>query len=325
MLQAQYPLTAEDEKLIGASRREIADVLHGRDQRRLVVAGPCSIHDTKAGLEYAERLATLANDLRDQLLVVMRVYFEKPRTTVGWKGLINDPHLDGSFQIGEGLARAREFLLGVTGLGLPAATEFLDTTFGQYYADLISLAAIGARTTESQVHRELASGLSMPVGFKNRTDGDVAVARDAILAASAGHSFPTLTRAGEPAILETAGNPDCFLILRGGTAGPNYESAQVAAAAQVIADIEPTPAIIVDCSHGNSLKDHTRQAQVIESVCEQWASGVSAVKGVMLESHLKAGNQPLLSPDELTYGQSITDACIDWQETEGLLRRLANS
>lgn len=289
-----------------------------------MIVGPCSIHDPAAGLEYAARLAELATELTEQLCIVMRVYFEKPRTTVGWKGLINDPNLDGSYRIGEGLAKAREFLLGVIELGLPAATEFLDTTFGQYYADLISLGAIGARTTESQVHRELASGLSMPVGFKNRTDGDVGVARDAILAAASGHSFPTLTRAGEPAILETAGNPDCFLILRGGTAGPNYESRQVAEAAKVLSVISPSPAIVVDCSHGNSNKDHTRQALVIDSVCNQLTSGDSPIKGVMLESHLKSGSQPLNDPQLLTYGQSITDACIDWQETEKLLRKLAD-
>jgi len=309
--------------MVTESRRQIADILHGRDRRLLVVTGPCSIHDPESGFEYAERLAEVQAEYADALCIVMRVYFEKPRTTVGWKGLINDPGLDGSYKINQGIEMARQFLLQVTGLGLPAATEFLDTTFGQYYADLISLGAIGARTTESQVHRELASGLSMPVGFKNRTDGDVAVVRDAILSARSGHSFPTLTKAGEPAILETSGNPDCFAILRGGSNGPNYSAADVQAAAAVLAALPDAPGLLIDCSHGNSNKDYRRQEAVVLDVCQQVREGASPICGVMIESHLEAGNQKLQSPDALVYGQSITDACVDWTTTLTLLNNLA--
>ena len=322
-LTTRYPLTRQHEALVLQSRSDIADILHGRSHRLLVVVGPCSIHDPASGLEYAQRLAEVAPRYSESLCIVMRVYFEKPRTTVGWKGLINDPDLDGSFQINKGMAQARDFLLQVVASGLPAATEFLDTTFGQYYADLVSLGAIGARTTESQVHRELASGLSMPVGFKNRTDGDVAIARDAILAASSSHSFPTLTKEGMPAIVETSGNPDCFLILRGGSAGPNYEEPDVLAARKILSSINPTPAIVVDCSHGNSNKDYSRQLLVAEEVCRQLRQGESPIRGVMMESHLKSGNQKLRDPKKLVYGQSITDACLGWEQTEAVLETLA--
>ncbi len=308
-----------------AARQEVADILHGRDERVLVVVGPCSIHDPQSGLEYAQKLAGVVDDYRDSLCIVMRVYFEKPRTTVGWKGLINDPGLDGSYRINDGIKAARRFLLDVASLNLPAATEFLDTTFGQYYTDLISLGAIGARTTESQVHRELASGLSMPVGFKNRTDGDVGVARDAILSARTGHSFPTLTKEGRPAILETSGNPDCFAILRGGSNGPNYAATDVAAAADVLSVLADAPRLLIDCSHDNSNKNYERQPLVVQDVCGQLKQGGSPICGVMIESHLEGGKQALGDPAALTYGQSITDGCVDWATTLALLDSLAEA
>jgi 3-deoxy-7-phosphoheptulonate synthase len=256
----------------------------------------------------------------------MRVYFEKPRTTVGWKGLINDPELDGSFQINKGLHLARQLLIDVNKMGLPAATEFLDTTFGQYYADLISLGTVGARTTESQVHRELASGLSMPVGFKNRTDGDVQVAIDAIVAAKQPHSFPSLTKEGSPAILETTGNSDCFLILRGGSvSGPNYDRAAILHAENLMSTVPINRSIVVDCSHGNSNKDYKRQVIVVDEVCNHLRSGDLPVKGVMIESHLKEGSQKVVPGKNLEYGLSITDKCISWEKTKGILDKLANA
>ena len=270
------------------------------------------------------RLRELCRPLEDAILPVLRVYFEKPRTVVGWKGLINDPDLDGSFRINHGLHLARQVLLDVNRLGLPAASEFLDTTFGQYYADLVSFGAIGARTVESQVHRELASGLSMPVGFKNATTGDIGVAIDAIRSARHGHWFPSITKEGTPAVLQSTGNPQGYLILRGGSrTGPNYGAEAVHDAAVALAGHELPASLIVDCSHGNSEKNYRRQAEVISSLCEQIEQGQRAIRGVMLESHLVSGNQPLTAGSALTYGQSITDACLSLDETAPLLEQLA--
>lgn len=286
-----------------------------------MIVGPCSIHDPAAAIDYAGHLKALADQVSDRLYCVMRVYFEKPRTVVGWKGLINDPGLDGSYRINQGLRLARQLLLDVTAEGLPAATEFLDTTFGQFYTDLISWGAIGARTVESQIHRELASGLSMPVGIKNRTDGDVQVAIDAIRAASHKHLFPSLTKEGAPAILETNGNPDCHLVLRGGNSGPNCDADSVRAAQQALREAGLSEDVIVDCSHANSAKQPARQIEIAKQVVAQRTAGNAGIKGLMLESHLVAGRQDL--GGNLTYGQSITDACIDIHDTRILLEELA--
>ncbi len=307
-----------------ATRAAIHRVLHDEDDRLLVVVGPCSIHDTKAGLEYAQRLLALRKNLADDLLIVMRVYFEKPRTTVGWKGLINDPNLDGTYDINLGLEKARQFLLDVNELGMPAAMEFLDTITTQYTADLVSWGAIGARTTESQVHRELASGLSCPVGFKNGTDGGVRVAIDAIKTASSPHRFLSVTKQGESAIIVTKGNEDCHLILRGGKT-PNYEAQHVdEVGEQLVKEGLPTK-IMIDCSHANSQKAYERQMLVAENIAEQISGGDHRIAGVMVESHLKAGKQSYSPGCELTYGQSITDACIGWEDTEVLLNNLASA
>lgn len=324
VLADELPLDEAAADLVSRSRGAVADVLGGRDQRLLVIAGPCSVHDPAALAEFAVRFKSHCDTLSDALLPVLRVYFEKPRTVVGWKGLINDPDLDGSFRINKGLRLARRTLLDVAASGLPAASEFLDTTFGQYYADLVSFAAIGARTVESQIHRELASGLSMPVGFKNATSGDVSVALDAIRSANHGHWFPSITHEGTPAILQSAGNPDSYLILRGGRdSGPNYSAAAVAGAAAAMADLELEPGIIVDASHGNSEKDHERQALVVADLCQQIEAGQASLRGVMLESHLKSGTQPMAAQDDLVYGQSITDACLSIEDTLPLLDQLA--
>ena len=309
VLAEELPLPGSLAEQIAGQRRTVEAVLAGRDPRLLVIVGPCSVHDTDALLDYAGRLKAACDPLADALFPVLRVYFEKPRTVVGWKGLINDPDLDGSFHINKGLHMARKVLLDVAELGLPAATEFLDTTFGQYYADLVSFGAIGARTVESQIHRELASGLSMPVGFKNGTTGDVSVAIDAIRSASHSHWFPSITKEGTPAVLHSSGNPHGHLILRGGRdTGPNYHAAAVREAAAALAARDLTAAVIVDASHGNSDKDPQRQGIVIADLCDQLEQGQPALRGVMLESHLVGGNQPLAPPGQLTYGQSITDA-----------------
>ena len=324
VLAGELPLGDERGRVVARARASIGHVLGGRDPRLLVIVGPCSVHDPDAVLEFARGLKAHLSGLDDALLPVLRVYFEKPRTVVGWKGLINDPDLDGSFHINRGLRTARQVLLDVADLGLPAASEFLDTTFGQYYADLVSFGAIGARTVESQIHRELASGLSMPVGFKNGTSGDVNVAIDAIRSARHGHWFPSLTREGTPAILQSSGNPDSYLILRGGSrTGPNYGAAAVAEAATALASAELEPGIIVDASHGNSEKDPARQAIVVADLCDQIEQGQQALRGVMLESHLVAGNQPIGPRASLTYGQSITDACLSLEDTLPLLDNLA--
>lgn len=307
-----------------ATRAAIHRVLHGEDDRLLVVVGPCSIHDTKAGLEYARRLLDLREHLTDDLLIVMRVYFEKPRTTVGWKGLINDPHLDGSYDINLGLEKARQFLLDVNELGMPAAMEFLDTITPQYTADLVSWGAIGARTTESQVHRELASGLSCPVGFKNGTDGSVRVAIDAIKTASSPHRFLSVTKDGESAIIVTKGNDDCHVILRGGKT-PNYEMKHVNVVGEQLSEAGLLPRLMIDCSHANSQKKYEQQVNVAEDVASQISAGDARIAGVMIESHLKAGRQAHTPGCTLEYGQSITDGCLGWDESEKLLKMLAKS
>lgn len=324
VLADDLPLDASAADYVANARREIAAILHGRDDRLMVVVGPCSIHDPAAALDYAERLRPLADRHRDDLLVVMRVYFEKPRTVVGWKGLINDPHLDGSYRINHGLRLARKLLVDVTALGLPIGTEFLDTTLGQYYADAVAWGAIGARTVESQIHRELASGLSMPVGFKNRTDGNVQVAIDALRSARQPHWFPSLTREGAPAIMGTSGNDDGHLVLRGGTTGPNYARAHLRAAADLLARHDLPPHVMVDCSHANSEKDPARQPLVADALAAQLEAGERALVAVMLESHLEAGTQDYRARP-LVYGRSITDACISWSDTPPILDRLARA
>lgn len=324
ILQEELPLGEAQAAAIASARRAIETILAGDDPRLLAIVGPCSVHDPAALLDYAGQLQTLCEPLADAVFPVLRVYFEKPRTVVGWKGLINDPDLDDSFHINRGLHLARKVLLDVAALGLPAASEFLDTTFGQYYADLVSFGAIGARTVESQVHRELASGLSMPVGFKNGTTGQVDVAIDAIRSARHSHWFPSLTKEGTPAILQSSGNPHCHLILRGGRdTGPNYHPQAVQDAAEALVAHQLPASLIVDCSHGNSAKDPARQAQVLSSLCDQIEQGQRAIRGVMLESHLVGGNQPMAAREALAYGQSITDACLSLADTAPLLEQLA--
>lgn len=318
----QYPVPAETAALIEATRSRIAKIMRGEDPRLLVVIGPCSIHDADAALEYAEKLMHVRTQYADKLEVVMRTYFEKPRTSLGWKGYINDPFLNGSCKINEGLALARELLLTINKMGLPTAGEFLDAITPQYVADLMSWGAIGARTTESQVHRQLASGLSCPVGFKNGTEGNVQIAVDAIRAAGASHHFLSVTKTGTAAIVKTAGNPDCHLILRGGLK-PNYDAASVREAELLLENAGLTSGLMVDCSHANSQKDHAKQIGVCQSIVDQRRNGSSAIKGVMIESHLVGGNQPIAAPDELTYGKSITDACLGWADSEMLLEALA--
>ncbi|MBP8025175.1 MAG: 3-deoxy-7-phosphoheptulonate synthase AroG [Neisseria sp.] len=316
----ELPISDAAADLVHQTRQEIADLVHGRDKRLLLIIGPCSIHDPEAALEYARKLLPLRKKYEKELLIVMRVYFEKPRTTVGWKGLINDPHLDGTFDINFGLRQARRLLLALNDMGMPASTEFLDMITPQYYADLISWGAIGARTTESQVHRELASGLSCPVGFKNGTDGNLKIAIDAIGAASHPHHFLSVTKAGHSAIVHTAGNADCHVILRGGKE-PNYDSGHVKAAAEQLTKAGVTPKLMVDCSHANSRKDYTRQMEVAQDVAQQLRAGENNIMGLMVESHLVAGRQD--KPE--VYGQSITDACIGWDATEEMLALLAEA
>ncbi|SDY59950.1 3-deoxy-D-arabinoheptulosonate-7-phosphate synthase [Collimonas sp. OK242] len=304
------------------SRIALHRILHGQDDRLMVVIGPCSIHDTKAALEYAGRLAGERERFKGELEIVMRVYFEKPRTTVGWKGLINDPYMDNSFRINDGLRMARELLLNINQLGLPAGTEFLDVISPQYIADLISWGAIGARTTESQVHRELASGLSCPVGFKNGTDGNIKIAVDAIKAASQPHHFLSVTKGGHSAIVSTNGNEDCHIILRGGKA-PNYDAASVDAACKDIANSGLASRLMIDASHANSSKKPENQIPVCADIGKQIAAGDDRIVGVMVESHLVAGRQDLVPGKELVYGQSVTDGCINWEESVAVLEGLA--
>jgi 3-deoxy-7-phosphoheptulonate synthase len=326
VLADQLPLPEESAAFVQQSRQTIEAILGGGDKRILVIVGPCSVHDPAALLDFARQLKAGTAGLDDAIFPVLRVYFEKPRTIVGWKGLINDPDLDGSFHINKGLHMARQVLLDVAGLGLPAASEFLDTTLGQYYAELVSFGAIGARTVESQVHRELASGLSMPVGFKNATSGAIGVAIDAIRSAGHPHWFPSLTKEGMPAILQSTGNPHGYLILRGGSeTGPNYDNEHVRAAAAALAAEELTPSLIVDCSHGNSGKNPDRQAEVISSLAQQIGAGETAIRGVMVESHLVGGSQPVVDGTAPVYGQSITDACLSLEDTLPLLELLAGT
>jgi 3-deoxy-7-phosphoheptulonate synthase len=324
VLEDELPLHDAGATLIAQSRQEIAKILSGRDDRLLVVVGPCSIHDPSAALDYAARLKEIAPLHASELLFVMRVYFEKPRTVVGWKGLINDPELDDSYQINKGLRLARKLMIDITELGLPVATEFLDTTLGQYYADLVSWGAIGARTVESQVHRELASGLSMPVGFKNRTDGDLQVAVDAIRAARHPHWFPSLTREGAAAVMGTAGNDQGHLVLRGGTRGPNFSREHLHAAAELLRASQLPPFVMVDCSHANSGKDANRQAFVVADLAAQIVAGDRSVAAVMLESNLLGGTQDYRARP-LVYGRSITDACLSWEQTLPLFAQLAEA
>lgn len=321
-LLEKYPASDQAAETVSQSRQAIQQILRGKDDRLLVVIGPCSIHDPSAALEYAERLLALRQRLNQDLEIVMRVYFEKPRTTVGWKGLINDPHMNGSFQINEGLRLGRKLLLDINHSGLPAAGEFLDMITPQYLADLMSWGAIGARTTESQVHRELASGLSCPVGFKNGTDGTIKVAIDAINAASAGHCFLSVTKYGHSAIVETSGNADCHIILRGGK-NPNYSAVDVAQVKHGLFSAGLTPQVMIDFSHANSNKQFQKQLEVATDVSQQIAQGDTGIIGVMIESHLVEGNQNPDSGVPLVYGQSITDGCIGWNATEQILDQLA--
>jgi len=326
ILLEEIPVSEAASNVVSDTRAVVSKVLAGVDPRLVVIAGPCSIHDPRAALEYAGRLKVLADRFAGHLVVLMRSYFEKPRTSVGWKGLINDPDLDESFHINKGLRLARRLLLDVNDMGLPTASEFLDVQIPQHIADLTSWVAIGARTTESQVHRELASGLSMPVGFKNGTDGNTQTAIDAVLAARSPHWFPSVTKQGVSAIFHTTGNESCHVILRGGSrTGPNFDAGHVQEVCAKLAAGKMPDRVMIDCSHGNSHKDHTRQRIAAESICEQVTSGSWRVFGAMLESHLVEGRQEYVPGKPATYGQSITDACISIEQTEPILERLATA
>ena len=323
ILMEEFPLGEGSSETVAHGREQVQRILRGEDDRLLVVVGPCSVHDVEAGLEYGRRLHALAEEVRDDVLVVMRVYFEKPRTIVGWKGLINDPGLDETFKINDGLRRARGFLLELADMGLPTGTEFLDPITPQFIADLVSWGAIGARTSESQVHRELASGLSMPVGFKNGTTGNVQIAIDAIRSAAHPHHFLSVTKQGVAAIVATRGNEDCHLILRGGTDGPNHDAASVARMCEELRKAGLPERLVIDCSHANSGKDHTRQPETARDVAAQVESGNAAITGVMLESFLVDGRQDVEDGEELIYGRSITDACMGWERTVPVVEELA--
>ncbi|GAA3818957.1 3-deoxy-7-phosphoheptulonate synthase [Amycolatopsis tucumanensis] len=327
LLRQELPVDAAIAKTVAQGRSSAVDILGGDDDRLIVVVGPCSVHDPAAALDYAHRLAEHAAGLRDELHVIMRVYFEKPRTTLGWKGLINDPDLDGSYAVNKGLRLARKLLLDISALGLPVGCEFLDPITPQFIADTVSWGSIGARTAASQVHRQLCSALSMPVGIKNSTEGDVQVAVDATRAAAASHVFAGINNDGLAALFTTAGNPDCHVILRGGSAGPNYDAATVADTLARQAKAGLPERVIIDASHGNSGKDHVRQGVVAGEIADRIAAGERGIAGIMLESFLEAGRQDLVlgRADELTYGQSITDACLDWRSTGELLDRLASA
>jgi 3-deoxy-7-phosphoheptulonate synthase len=321
-LMREHPCTPQISATVATARRSVHRILHGQDDRLAVVIGPCSIHDTHSAIEYATRLTQQRERLKDSLEIIMRVYFEKPRTTVGWKGLINDPDLDGSFRINHGLRLARGLLLDINNLGLPAGCEFLDMITPQYIADLVAWGAIGARTTESQVHRELASGLSCPVGFKNGTDGNVKIAADAVQAAAQAHHFLAVTKQGRSAIATTSGNPDCHVILRGGKA-PNYDAPSVEAAWKVSSATGLSTCMMIDASHGNSSKRYENQPGVVDAIARQIEAGDTRIGGIMVESHLVAGRQELIPGKQLIYGQSITDGCIDWDTSVKVLERLA--
>jgi 3-deoxy-7-phosphoheptulonate synthase len=326
VLAYYLPVTEAASELVATARAEAEAILSGKDDRLLAVVGPCSIHDPEAAMEYGSRLRAQAQRLKDDILIIMRVYFEKPRTTVGWKGLINDPHLDDSFDINHGLRIARKLLLDLATMGLPAGTEFLDTISPQYIADLIAWGAIGARTTESQIHRELASGLSMPVGFKNGTGGSIQIAIDAIQSASHPHHFLSVTKQGVSAIISTAGNETCHLILRGGKTGPNYDTASIDAVEAMLRKQNLPPYLMVDCSHGNSSKDFRNQPRVARDLCQQLEAGSRAITAVMIESNLIEGNQaPSRELTQLVRGQSVTDACINWDTTVEVLDGLAHA
>jgi 3-deoxy-7-phosphoheptulonate synthase len=325
ILLEEVPISDEAARVLLEGRRHASRILHGEDDRLLAVVGPCSIHDPKAGLEYATRLRKVARELEEDLCIMMRVYFEKPRTTVGWKGLINDPYLDETFHINEGLRRARRVLLEIGETGLPCATEFLDPITPQFIADLVAWGAIGARTTESQVHRELASGLSMPIGFKNGTNGTVQIAVDAVVSAAHAHRFLGVTEQGLAAIVQTTGNPDCHVILRGGVTGPNFDEPSVAKSVEALAKAGLRPSVLVDCSHGNSSKDYRKQPEVAREIARQVSGGSTSVFGVMLESFLQEGRQDLKDPSNLEYGKSVTDACLGWDATIPVLMELASA
>jgi 3-deoxy-7-phosphoheptulonate synthase len=320
-LKAEFPMSEASNRTVVESRQSVMEILEQRDSRLLVVVGPCSIHDADAALEYGARLNALRTELSGQFEIIMRVYFEKPRTTVGWKGLINDPHLDGTYDIESGLKKARKLLLELTAMGLPTATEFLDPIIPQYTADLVTWAAVGARTTESQTHREMASGLSMPIGFKNGTDGSLQIALDAMQSARTPHSFLGIDQEGITSIIRTTGNSAGHIVLRGGRLRPNYDGESIREAETKLMQAGLRPVLMVDCSHANSAKQHSRQQEVWRSVIEQRAAGTRSLIGVMVESYLSEGNQPFPRPrDELQYGISITDACIGWDVTERMLR-----
>lgn len=320
-LRNELPLPEQGKLFVKAARETIANIIHKKDSRLLVIAGPCSIHDTEAAKEYALKLKELHEQYKDTLYIVMRVYFEKPRTTVGWKGLINDPHMDGSFDVETGLRKARELLVYLTGLGLPLATEALDPISPQYLSELFSWSAIGARTTESQTHREMASGLSMPIGFKNGTNGGLGVAINAMQSASSSHRFMGINTDGQVSLIKTSGNPDGHVILRGGKS-PNYDAESVALCEQELIKNKLEPSLMIDCSHGNSNKDYSRQPIVAQDIFQQIIDGNKSIIGIMLESHLKAGNQSAdLPTEELVYGISVTDACIDWAATVELVEK----
>ncbi len=323
-LHRELPITEKSAQCVYSARVAVQKILHGEDDRLLAIVGPCSIHDPAAAREYAKRLETLRDEFAKDLMIIMRVYFEKPRTTVGWKGLINDPDIDNSFEINKGLHIARRLLLDLNEMGMPAGTEYLDLISPQYIADLVSWGAIGARTTESQVHRELSSGLSCPVGFKNATDGGLQVAVDAIGSAMNPHHFLSVTKAGKSAIFSTTGNKDCHIILRGGKE-PNYSHESIDEATNLLEKSGLAPRVMVDCSHANSFKQYEKQMDVGQSIANQVSAGDMRIFGVMIESHLVAGRQDAIPGAELTYGQSITDACIGWQETEELLHLLAQA
>ncbi|MCH4175587.1 MAG: 3-deoxy-7-phosphoheptulonate synthase [Bifidobacterium sp.] len=327
---SDLPLTASSRDVVAYSRDELRACLYGQDDRLLVIVGPCSVHDPRAALDYAQRLAQLKRELEGELLIIMRVYFEKPRTTVGWKGLINDPDIDGSHHIRKGLLLARKILLDVLSTGLPAATEFLEPTSPQFIADAITWGAIGARNTESQIHRQLASGLSMPVGFKNATDGSVKAAVDGCFTAAQQHTFFGIDHEGRAAAVETLGNPDCHVVLRGSSQGPNYDQDSVKSAMQSVRQELPEKSaaahgLVIDASHGNSGKDELRQIQVVRNIASRIAAGEEGITGLMMESFIEGGNQPAAPLKQLVYGKSITDRCISWSDTELLLHELANA
>ncbi len=324
-LRQVFPLSGESSEFVSASRSQVKNIIRNRDHRLMAVVGPCSIHDPKGALEYAGLLARLAEELSDQIFVVMRLYFEKPRTTIGWKGLINDPDMDGTHQISKGLGIARNLLCDITRMKLPIATEMLDPITPEYLADHLTFGAIGARTTESQTHREMASGLSFPIGFKNGTDGNLQVALDAMNAALHSHSFLGVNREGRTSIVRTTGNPDVHLVLRGGSRTPNYYPADISHAEELLEKSGLFPTMMVDCSHGNSNKNHLQQSAVLTSVIDQIVAGNRSITGVMIESNIEEGNQPI--PNEMTrlkYGVSITDKCVDWATTEQMLREAAD-